>query len=248
MNAVSFSHVTKTYPSYNQLKGGIKNFLFHLPSAVREIASRRTVLNDVSFNIPQGSTFGFVGRNGAGKSTTLGLIANVLRPDKGEITVKGRVSPLLELGAGFHPELSGHQNIKLNGVLMGLTLREIKAHIDEIVDFAELADFIHQPIRTYSSGMLARLGFAVVATLRPEILLIDEVLSVGDLAFMRKCEAKIEEFRSNPDVTIIIVSHDLTTIPKICDQVAFIDHGILQMVGSPDEVVNKYISQNSTLV
>lgn len=238
--AVSFEHVWKSYPSYNKVTGGIKSFLFHFPQAMRELHERRTVLEDVSFEIKRGETFGFIGRNGAGKSTTLGLIAGVLTPEQGNVRVNGRVSPLLELGAGFHPELTGRENIMLNGVLLGLTKKEVRAVEEEIVDFSGLSDFICQPVRTYSSGMYAKLGFSIVAILKPEILLVDEVLVVGDIAFNAKCEKKFEEFRNNDDVTIIIVSHSLESVEKLCDQVAWVEGKKIQALGSSLEIIASY--------
>lgn len=241
--AVKFENVCKSYPSYSQVSGGFKNFLFHFPSAVRDLNKRRTVLNNVNFSIKQGETFGFIGANGAGKSTILGLMAKVLMPESGKVIVNGRVSPLLELGAGFHPELSGRENIRLNGVLMGLTLAEVLRHEEEIINFSELEPFIHQPVRTYSSGMYAKLGFSVIATLKPEILLVDEILAVGDLAFMRKCEAKIEEFRKNPDITIIMVSHELGMLSNLCDNAAWIENGMIRKFGEANSVVEAYIGK-----
>lgn len=242
--AVSFQNVYKSYPSYNRISGGIKNFLFHFPQAVRELRQRRTVLEDVSFEIQKGETFGFIGRNGAGKSTTLGLIAGVLSPERGKVRVNGRVSPLLELGAGFHPELTGRENILLNGVLLGLTKAEVQDCEEAIIEFSELGDFIDQPVRTYSSGMYAKLGFSVIATLKPEILLVDEILSVGDIAFNRKCEKKFEEFRSNKDVTIIIVSHGLETVGKLCDRAAWVENKMVKMVGPTNNVIKEYKASN----
>ena len=242
--AVSFQNVYKSYPSYNRISGGIKNFLFHFPQAVRELRQRRTVLEDVSFEIQKGETFGFIGRNGAGKSTTLGLIAGVLSPERGKVRVNGRVSPLLELGAGFHPELTGRENILLNGVLLGLTKAEVQDCEEAIIEFSELGDFIDQPVRTYSSGMYAKLGFSVIATLKPEILLVDEILSVGDIAFNRKCEKKFEEFRSNKDVTIIIVSHCFETVGKLCDRAAWVENKMVKMVGPTNNVIKEYKVSN----
>jgi len=241
---VSFQNVTKSYPSYYNITGGIKTFLFHLRQSIRELYQRRVVLDDITLNIHKGESFGFVGRNGAGKSTLLGLIAGVLQPDKGKITVHGRVSPLLELGAGFHPELTGRENILLNGVLLGLTRAEVQEHFQEIVDFSELKDFIDQPVRTYSSGMYAKLGFSVVATLKPEILLVDEILSVGDLAFVRKCDERFQKFRGDPKVTIVLVSHALDTIAKVCDRAAWIEGKQVRSIGPAGDVVKEYIRAN----
>jgi lipopolysaccharide transport system ATP-binding protein len=243
--AVAFEGVWKSYPSYNRITGGIKSCLFHLPQACRELRHRRTALEDVSFTIRRGETFGFIGRNGAGKSTTLGLIAGVLSPDKGNVTVHGKVSPLLALGAGFHPELSGRENILLNGVLLGLSRKEVLEHEEEIIAFAGLEEFIDQPVRTYSSGMYAKLGFSVVATLKPEILLIDEVLAVGDIAFTRKCEKVFEKFRQHPDVTVILVSHGLESVAKLCDRAAWIEDKTVRMVGRAKTVVAAYTKANA---
>lgn len=238
--AVSFQQVWKSYPSYAHVTSGIKSFLFHLPTAIRELFMRRTALEDVSFDIYQGESFGFIGRNGAGKSTTLGLIAGVLSPDKGAVAINGRVSPLLELGAGFHPELTGRQNILLNGVLLGLTKQEVLAHEQEIIEFSELRSFIDQPVRTYSSGMYAKLGFSVITVLKPEILLIDEVLAVGDIAFQQKCIDTFEKFRSDPNITVIIVSHALQTVAENCNRAVWIDNKTVKMVGPAAQVVEAY--------
>src|SRR5208337_1451359 len=175
---IIFDHVNKSYPLYHHITGGLKRFLFNLPKAMNSLKnSRFEALRDISFHVDKGESFGIIGKNGAGKSTTLGLIAGVLKPSGGTIVVKGRVSPLLELGAGFNGELTGRENIVLNGVLMGLTRAEVLRKMEEIIEFSGLDDFIDQPLRTYSSGMMMRLGFSVVASLDPEILLIDEVLA-----------------------------------------------------------------------
>ncbi len=238
--AIAFNDVWKSYPSYHRITGGIKSFLFHLPQAVRELRQRRTALEGVSFEIRKGESFGFIGRNGAGKSTLLGLIAGVLSPERGSVQVHGRVSPLLELGAGFHPELTGRENILLNGVLLGLTKAEVEAHAEEIIEFSELGEFIDQPVRTYSSGMYAKLGFAVVSTLNPEILLVDEILSVGDLAFAHKCEKKFAEFREKQDVTIVLVSHGLQSVATLCDRAAWVEDKVVKMIGPAREIVDAY--------
>jgi lipopolysaccharide transport system ATP-binding protein len=240
--AIQFQNVSKYYPLYHHITGGVKNLLLNFPSAVRSFRkSRFEALKDISFEVRRGETFGIIGRNGTGKSTTLGLIAGVMRPTSGKITVNGRISPLLELGAGFHPELSGRENILLNGVLLGLGRRQVLAKMDDIIDFSELGDFIEQPIRTYSSGMLARLGFSVVAHLDPEILLVDEILAVGDFKFQQKCAQKFEDFRRQGK-TIVFVSHDLNAIEKFCDNVVLLKNGRIEEVGNPQSVLSKYKS------
>ena len=221
---IEFSHVTKSYPLYHHITSGLKNLIFNLPSAIRQMrAASFTALEDVSFSINKGESVAFIGRNGAGKSTTLGLIAGVMRPNVGQIKVSGRVSPLLELGGGFHPDLTGRENIQLNGVLLGLSRKHLATKIPSIIEFSELGAFIDQPVRTYSSGMLARLGFSVVAHLEPEILLIDEVLAVGDAPFQAKCREKMREFKQN-GVTIILVSHNPADVEALCDRVIWIEN------------------------
>jgi len=237
---IEFDHLYKYYPLYHHIVGGFKTFLFNLPKAIRSMRNARFLaLEDISFRIQPGETFGLIGKNGAGKSTLLALMAGVIRASRGRMTIKARVSPLLELGMGFQPELTGRENIILNGVLLGMTRRQVRARMDEIMEFAELGDFINQPLRTYSSGMLARLGFSVVAHLDPEILLIDEVLAVGDSAFQKKCLGKIEGFKKK-GVTIVFVSHSMDSIKKICYRAALIDKGRLVKLGAPDEVIKAY--------
>jgi len=237
---IVFENVTKTYPYYGYITSGLKNFLFNLPKAIKETKKRFTVLKEISFEVYKGECFGIIGKNGAGKSTLLGLVAGVLKPDSGKITVKGRISPLLELGAGFHPDLTGIENIILYGVLLGMTKKEITKKIDQIVEFSELGDFIDQPIRTYSSGMITRLAFSVVAHLDPEILLVDEVLAVGDMNFQRKCMEKIFEFKENK-VTILLVSHNINQILEICDRAMWIDEHSIRSIGRVHEVCESYV-------
>lgn len=240
--AVVFNQVGKSYPQYHHITGGIKNFVFHLPSVLRAVRdSRYVALQDINFSVKQGECLGLIGRNGAGKSTSLGLIAGVLKPTVGQVTVSLRVSPLLELGAGFNPDLTGRENIFLNGVLLGMTRLEVARKVDEIIAFADLGDFIEQPIRVYSSGMVARLGFSVVSGLDPELLLIDEILAVGDMRFQEKCMAKMMGFKQQ-GVTMILVSHSMGDILKICDRVIWIENHLVKMVGEPRQVVESYLA------
>lgn len=199
-------------------------------------------LKDIYLEVPPGEIFGIIGRNGAGKSTLLKVISRVIVPTSGRVITRGKISPLLQLGAGFHPELTGWENIFLNGTLLGHSRREIQASMKKIREFAELGDFIHSPLRTYSSGMIARLGFSVATNWQPEILILDEVMSVGDEAFRRKCEERMKEF-STKGTTILLVAHNLQTIIKLCSKAAWLDRGRLRESGDAREVIAKY--QNS---
>jgi ABC-type polysaccharide/polyol phosphate transport system ATPase subunit len=200
-----------------------------------------TALADVSFEVPAGSTFGVIGANGSGKSTLLKLLAGITRPTRGTLTVNGRISALIELGAGFHPEISGRENVYINGIMLGLNRREVEERFDEIVDFAEMRGFIDAPVKTYSSGMYMRLGFSVAIHVEPEVLLIDEVLAVGDEAFTRKCLDKIGEFRRRGR-TILIVTHSLGLVEKMCDDVLWLRQGRVAGQGDPKRVVDAYLS------
>jgi ABC-type polysaccharide/polyol phosphate transport system ATPase subunit len=196
-------------------------------------------LNQINLQVNRGEIFGIIGRNGAGKSTLLKVISRVLIPTEGHVLIMGRVSPLLGLGAGFHPELTGRENIYLNGTLLGHSRRDIEEHEEEIIDFSELGDFINAPLRSYSSGMVARLGFAVATTWEPEILLLDEVLAVGDEAFRRKCLTRMEGYRDG-GTTILIVAHQMNTIQSMCNRVAWIDGGNVRALGSAEDVIKAY--------
>lgn len=198
-------------------------------------------LKDISFDVEAGKTVGIIGANGAGKSTLLGILAGTMRPTEGSATVRGRVSSLLELGAGFHPDLTGAENVYLNGSILGLSRREIRSKFDEIVGFAELEQFIDAPVKHYSSGMYVRLGFAVAVEVDPDVLLIDEVMAVGDEAFKRKCLARIARFKREGK-TLLVVSHDLDTITEISDTVLLLDSGRIVNVGEPGQVVDQYKS------
>jgi ABC-2 type transport system ATP-binding protein len=200
-------------------------------------------LDNVDLEITKGEVFGLVGNNGAGKSTMLKVISRVLRPTKGRVRAYGKIAPLLELGAGFHPELTGRENIYLNGALLGYSKGEMDRVFDEIVDFSELGTFIEAPIRSYSSGMYARLGFSVATAHLPEILILDEILSVGDEAFQHKCNNRMMNFREH-GTTIIMVSHGLSMVEEMCSRVAWLDHGVIQKLGDPHEVITAYREAN----
>jgi ABC-type polysaccharide/polyol phosphate transport system ATPase subunit len=200
-----------------------------------------TALDGVSFEVPKGTTFAVIGENGSGKSTMLKLLAGITKPTRGELHVEGRVSALIELGAGFHPEISGRENVAINGIMLGLTRRQVQERFDDIVAFAELAPFIDAPVKTYSSGMYARLGFAVAIHVDPDVLLIDEVLAVGDEAFTRKCLDKIGEFRRRGK-TILLVTHSLGLAEKMCDEVVWLRHGKVADQGDPKRVVDAYLT------
>lgn len=198
-------------------------------------------LRDVTFDIPHGSTFGIIGGNGSGKSTLLKVLAGILRADEGTASANGRLSALLELGAGFHPELTGRENIYLNGAILGFTARDIRQRFDDIVGFAELDQFIDEPVRNYSSGMYVRLGFSVAIHVEPEILLVDEVLAVGDHTFQRRCLERFDRLRDEGR-TIVVVSHDLDMIGWLCERTAWINRGGLAAIGPSGEVIEAFVA------
>jgi ABC-type polysaccharide/polyol phosphate transport system ATPase subunit len=197
-------------------------------------------LRGVSFSVPKGCTYGVIGRNGSGKSTLLKCVAGITRPTEGSVAVDGRISALIELGAGFHPEISGRENIFINGIMLGLTKKEVTRRFDEIVDFAEMGEFIDAPVKTYSSGMYMRLGFAVAIHVDPEVLLVDEVLAVGDQGFTHKCLDKFSEFRRR-NKSILLVTHSLDLVEKFCDEAHWLDHGKTKSEGEPKRVVAAYM-------
>lgn len=199
------------------------------------------VLNGLDISIPAGQCVALVGRNGAGKSTLLSILSRIYQPTSGSVEVKGRIAPLLELGAGFHPDLTGLENIEFNGVILGLTRAEVRERIEEIVAFSELEHHIDSPVRTYSSGMQARLGFAIATHVDAEILIVDEVLAVGDFAFEQKCYSRIEEFRRGGG-TILFVSHQLDSVAKIADRCIWLQNGRVAMDGTPQDVIAAYQS------
>lgn len=215
-----------------------------LKTAVIDWVRRRpdkqfTALDDVSFTVSKGETLGLIGANGAGKSTMLSIIARTLSPTSGCVRSTGVISSLLELGAGFHPDLTGRENVLLYGAIMGISRETMRNRFDAIVDFSGLADFIDQPVRFYSSGMYVRLGFAVAVQVDPDILLVDEVLAVGDLDFQKRCLDKMAEFR-RAGKSMLIISHDMHTIRSVSDRIAYLDHGVLKGIGAPQEMTARY--------
>lgn len=216
---------------------------------LRRILGHRTqyrehwALRDVSLRVNRGESLGIIGNNGAGKSTLLKVVARVIAPRTGRLQIRGTVLPLLQLGAGFNNELTGRENIFLYGSILGMTRTIMRAQMDSIIDFSGLGEYIDSPLRTYSSGMKIRLGFAIASSIEPEILLVDEVLAVGDMAFQQKCRARIDEFRGN-GCTILFVSHSMASVREICTTAAWIDHGELRAYGAVDEVSKAYEAQS----
>jgi ABC-type polysaccharide/polyol phosphate transport system ATPase subunit len=235
--AITVDGVSKRYRLYQERNQSLKATLMRRRRARYE---EFWALRDASFEVAEGATFGLIGENGSGKSTMLKCMAKILRPDRGSIATRGKISALLELGAGFHPELSGRENVYLNGAILGLSKRQIDQRFDEIVDFAGLEHFIDTPVKNYSSGMYVRLGFSVAINVEPDILLIDEILAVGDADFQRKCGEKFEELRARGK-TIVIVSHALPNVRNLCDEVALLEHGELRRVGPAADVIDEYI-------
>jgi lipopolysaccharide transport system ATP-binding protein len=237
--AVVVNDVSKRFRLYKEKATSLKERVTRLKGSTYE---EYWALNDVSLEVPQGTTYGLIGHNGSGKSTLLRLMAGIHRPTRGKIDVHGRVSALLELGAGFHSELTGRENIYLNGSILGLNRKAINSKIDEIVDFAGLGEFIDTPVKVYSSGMFVRLGFSVAVHVEPDILIIDEVIAVGDEDFQRRCFDHLYRLR-NSGATIIMVTHSLNIVQSMCDNAAWLDHGELRAVGAAPEVVHQYLDQ-----
>ena len=236
--AVVAEHVSKRFWLHRERRTGLKErFVRGRPPKALEFWA----LRDASFSIPRGSTFGLLGQNGSGKSTTLKVLAGIYRPTSGRVAVTGRVSALLELGAGFHGDLTGRENIRLNGAILGLRGRQVDAAMDRIIDFAGIGEFIDSPVKIYSSGMFVRLGFAVAVSLDPEILMVDEVIAVGDEEFQRKCFDHLYELRKR-GTTVVLVTHSLGLIGDLCDQAAWLDNGEIRMLGPARDVADTYIA------
>src|SRR5882672_9058126 len=241
--AIELVNVSKIYRRYGGRQFSTLKSALLQRSILRDLQPSETfpALTDVSLSVPKGSTFGVMGRNGSGKSTALKLVAGITKPTSGLVRVEGRISALIELGAGFHPEISGRENVFINGIMLGLTKREVESRFDEIIDFAELRDFIDAPVKTYSSGMYMRLGFAVAIHVDPDVLLVDEVLAVGDEGFTHKCLDKFAEFRRRGK-TILLVTHSLNLVERFCDEALWLDAGRIKGSGDPKRIVGAYIT------
>ncbi|MBO9556697.1 ABC transporter ATP-binding protein [Cellulomonas sp.] len=237
--AIRVEHLSKSFALHTEKRNSLKE------RVVRGRGSRGgqfDALDDVSFDVPRGTTVGLVGHNGSGKSTLLKILAGVYRPTSGAVLVDGRVSALLELGAGFHGELTGRENIYLNGAILGLTKREVDAAIDQIIEFSGLGDFIDSPVKIYSSGMYVRLGFAIAVTVEPEILIVDEIIAVGDEEFQRKCFDHLFRLR-NQGTTIVLVTHSMGLAAELCDSAVWLDHGVVRAIGAAPEVIDQYLAE-----
>jgi ABC-type polysaccharide/polyol phosphate transport system ATPase subunit len=237
--AVVVEHVSKRFRLYTERNRSLKSAVMRRRTSAYE---EFWAVRDVSFELERGTTLGLIGRNGSGKSTLLKTLARILHPDEGRITMNGRVASLLEVGSGFHPELSGRENIYLNGSILGMKKREIDERFDEIVEFSEVRKFLDQPVKNYSSGMYVRLGFSVAVHVDPDILVVDEVLAVGDAAFRAKSKRKFEEFKDGGR-TIILVSHSMGQVTELCDRVIWLDGGRVRMDGPPEDVVAAYLRE-----
>ena len=247
-NAIELTNVSKIYRRYTHRRqfATLKSALLSR-SLVRDLSPDETfaAVRDLTVEVPCGRTLGVIGRNGSGKSTLLKLVAGITKPTSGTVLVNGRISALIELGAGFHPEISGRENVFINGIMLGLSKREIARRFEEIVEFAELKDFIDAPVKTYSSGMYMRLGFAVAIHVDPEVLLVDEVLAVGDEGFTHKCLDKFAEFKRRGK-TILLVTHALGLVERFCDEAVWMDGGRMKAMGDPKRVVGAYITDVET--
>lgn len=246
-NVIEVENLTKVFHVVHR-EGSVKSAA--MKRLLRRIVPHRdefVALRDISFTVPRGQTVGLVGRNGSGKSTLLTLMARIYRPSAGRITVRGRVASLLALGAGFNPEFVGLENIFLNGIILGFSRQELERRLPDIIAFAELGEFIDTPIKHYSSGMIARLGFSVAVHVDPDVLLIDEALAVGDLQFQEKCYSKIEEFKKQ-GVTIFFVSHDMIAVRRVSDRVLWIDNHVLRADGPPEDVIAQFEAEQMAQV
>ena len=240
--AVEVKDVTMIFNMASESLGSLKEYFISLARHKLFFEEFRA-LKSISFDVHRGEVVGLVGTNGSGKSTMLKIIAGVLEPSEGEVKVHGNIAPLIELGAGFDPELSARENIYLNGALLGYTKEFIDANFDGIIEFAELKDFVDMPLKNFSSGMVARIAFAIATITEPDILIVDETLSVGDVFFQQKCERRIQHFIESGDVTVLFVSHSMEQVERICQRAVWIEKGDLRMDGPVDEVCRAYHDQ-----
>ncbi len=237
--AVQLRSVSKRYRRHRDRRGSLKELIVRgRPRQIEEFWA----LRNVSLSVPRGSVFGLLGHNGSGKSSALKVIGGITRPTSGSVVTQGRVAALIELGAGFHPDMTGRENIRLNGSILGLSRRDVESAIGEIIDFSGLDDFVDEPVKTYSSGMYVRLGFSVAVHMRPDVLLVDEVLAVGDEDFQRRCLDHLHSLRKS-GCTIILVSHALGLVESLCDEVAWLDHGELESTGPASRIVEDYLAR-----
>lgn len=240
--AVSVEHLSKKFRLYKERNMTLKSAIMRGRRSVHEDF---WALNDVSFDVPSGSTFGLIGSNGSGKSTLLKCLAKIYFPEKGSITANGRLAALLEVGSGFHHELSGRENIFLNGSILGMSRKEVTRKLDQIIDFSGVEQFIDQPVKNYSSGMYVRLGFSVAISVDPDILVVDEVLAVGDAEFQEKCRQKFVDFKE-AGKTVILVSHAMSTVQSMCDRAAWLNRGDVRAVGEAEPTIRAYLDSLPT--
>lgn len=250
MPVIEVNHLTKEYRlgAMQGLKQTVLNTAARLTG--KEVQKRPLfkALDDVNFSIEQGEVVGIIGHNGAGKSTLLKMLAKISTPTSGSVKVNGRIAPLIEVGAGFVPEFTGRENVYLNGAILGMSKKVIDKKFDEIVEFAEMAEFIDTPVKRYSSGMQVKLAFSVATSIESEILIVDEVLAVGDLAFQRKCFDRMEDLIKRQGRTVLIVSHNIRQIERLCTRVLLLDHGVVRMDGQPNRVCNAFYEQSDRII
>jgi ABC-type polysaccharide/polyol phosphate transport system ATPase subunit len=237
--AIVVEHISKSYKLYNSPKDRLKEVIHPLGKSYHR---NFFALDDISFEIPRGETFGIIGKNGSGKSTLLKIISGVLSPSSGNLVVNGKVSALLELGAGFNPELSGIENVYLNGTIMGYTREEVDKRMDEVLSFADIGEFISQPVKTYSSGMYVRLAFSVATSIIPDILIVDEALSVGDMFFQTKCMKRMTSLIEDYGTTLLFVSHEMSAVKRMCRQAVYLREGRVRSIGTSGDIADMYIS------
>jgi len=236
---IEVSHITMDFRMDKNCTTNLKEYVLNLLTGKRRVEMFHA-LDDVSFTVEKGRVVGLIGPNGAGKSTILKVISGIYRPTAGKVTVRGRIVPMLELGSGFDAELTGRENILLNGAILGYSRDFLLPRVEAIIEYSELRDFIDMPLKTYSSGMLARLAFSIASVVEPDVLIVDEILSVGDERFQRKSRARMLELMTNSGTTVLFVSHNLRQLREMCDRVIWLDHGRVRAIGSAQEICDAY--------